>query len=225
MTRVLIAAVLFAVSSPAMADVPAPPPLNGKPVVDAADIIPADREAALNARLLDIEKKSGHQLAVLTTPSLGGYDILTYGLNAAETYALGDKDADDGVLITVAPNEHKTRIDTGTGMGSLLNDILAGRIVNDTMVPRFKEGDYATGIEEGVEAIATIIVPLTPEQLAIKQRGEALAAARHQMQMAKVKDFFLTLGGLGLFLMAIAGGGGFSGGGGGFSGSGSSGSW
>jgi uncharacterized protein len=198
---ILAAMVLGAVfAMPAHAAVPNPPPLNNHPVVDAANIIPDADEVALNTKLLDIQKRSKHQVAVLTVPDLGGYDIDEYSLNAARFYALGSLDGDDGVLITVAPNEHKTRIEVGRGLVGMLTDMQSGMIVDNEMIPRFKEKDWVGGINAGVDGVATVITPLTPAQLLVKKREESERASRHAQSVAAFKDFMgyvLAIAGLG----------------------------
>jgi uncharacterized protein len=186
-----------------LAAVPNPPPMNNHPVVDAANIIPDADEAALTTKLLNIKARSHHEVAVLTVPSLGGYDIDEYSLNAARFYGLGSQDADDGVLVTVAPNEHKVRIEVGRGLTQMLTDGSSGLIIEEDMVPQFKAGDYVAGINAGVDDIAGKIVPMTPAQLMAKQRADAEAAARSQARWASFKDFMgyvfsmFILGGLG----------------------------
>jgi uncharacterized membrane protein YgcG len=171
--------------------------LNGHPVVDAAQIIPDADEQALDAKLLDIQTKSHHQVAVLTVPCLGGYAIEAYSLNAARAYGLGNADGDDGVLITVAPNEHKARIEVGYGLTPMLTDGQSSQIMQNEMVPRFRADDYVGGINAGVDGVAEAITPLTPEQLLVKQREEQARAAREAAFWASVKD-----AGLIVFLVA-----------------------
>jgi uncharacterized protein len=188
------------------AAVPNPPPLNGQPVVDAAQIIPDADEQALDAKLLDIQSKSHHQVAVLTVPSLDGYDIEQYSLNAARVYGLGSADGDDGVLITVAPAEHKARIEVGYGLTPMLTDGQSSQIMQNEMVPRFRDGDYVGGINAGVDSVAEAITPLTPEQLLVKKRAAEAQAAREAAFWAGVKDFLTVVFGVllaGGFLVAI----------------------
>ena len=129
------------------------PKLSGR-VVDQANLIPADREAALTARLEGIERETGRQLVVATVPSLRGMEIDQYGPLLARNWGIGQADKDDGVLLLVAPNERRVRIDTGYGAGAFLTDLVAGRIVREQITPRFKAGDYPGGIEAGVEGVA-----------------------------------------------------------------------
>jgi uncharacterized membrane protein YgcG len=185
-----LTAALFA--TPVLAEVPNPPPLNGKPVVDAANIIPEAEESALVKRLLEIEKTTKHQVVVLTTSDMGGYDIQDYGLNAGRFYGLGSKHGDNGVLLTVAPNQRTHRIDVGYGLEAILTD---GRSfeITEGMKDEFRAGDFAGGILEGVEGIAATITPMTPEQLALAQREAAKRKAALAATKAKVADFFIML--------------------------------
>jgi uncharacterized protein len=181
------------------------PPLNNKPIVDAANIIPDDREAALMQRLYDIKKQSGHEVAVVTVPDLDGAEIEEYALDAFNSYGLGTRDGDDGVLFIIAPKEHRDRIEVGDGLQGLLTDAESSRINDGMVVPMFKDGDYPGGIELGVEEIAKVITPLTPltpAQLLVKKRAEAEAASRHAARVAGFKDFSLTIGAI---LASIAG--------------------
>jgi uncharacterized protein len=172
------------------------PPLNNKPVVDAANIIPDDREAALMQRLYDIKKQSGHEVAVVTVPDLEGAEIEEYALDAFNSYGLGTRDGDDGVLFIIAPNEHRDRIEVGDGLQGLLTDGETSRINDGMVVPMFKDGDYPGGIELGVEEIAKVITPLTPAQLMVKQRADAQAASRRAATMATFKDGLMVIGGI-----------------------------
>jgi len=186
MKRLLFALALIA--SPAMA-APTFPELQGKPLLDAADIIPLQDEAAINERLLTMEKKSSHQVMILTVPSLEGYSIEDYGVEAGRHYKVGNRDSDDGILVTIAPKEHKTRIDTGYGMGSLLTDYDASRIIQDGMIPEFKNDNWTAGVNAAIDGLADKIVPLSPEQLVIKQREAAESKARAQRAWNSFTDF------------------------------------
>ena len=138
------------------------PPLTGR-VVDAANIIPDDQEAALTAKLDALEKESSRQLVVATVPSLEGYDIADYGFRLGDRWGIGDKERDDGALLIVAPNERKVRIEVGYGLEGIMPDVVAGRIIRDTIAPHFKQGDYPGGISAGTDAIVKILL-LPPEE-------------------------------------------------------------
>ena len=153
------------------------PKLAGNPVVDQADIIPAAEEAALNTQLLDLEKRTGHQLVVATVGDLEGRDVADYGYRLGREWGIGDAERDDGVVFLIAPNERRMHIAVGLGLEPILTDALSGRIIRDTITPRFKDGDYPGGIQAGVNAIAEQI-ELPPEE----------AAARAQAAAAQARD-------------------------------------
>nr|WP_188237748.1 TPM domain-containing protein [Sphingopyxis sp. LK2115] len=153
------------------------PKLAGQPVVDQADIIPAAEEAALNAQLLDLEKRTGHQLVVATVSDLEGRDVADYGYRLGREWGIGDAERDDGVVFLIAPNERRMHIAVGLGLEPVLTDAMSGRIIRDTITPHFKKGDYPGGIQAGVNAIAEQI-ELPPEE----------AAARAQAAAAQERD-------------------------------------
>ncbi|WP_310085301.1 MULTISPECIES: TPM domain-containing protein [unclassified Sphingopyxis] len=153
------------------------PKLAGNPVVDQADIIPAGEEAALNTQLLELEQKTGHQLVVATVSDLEGRDVADYGYRLGREWQIGDAEKDDGVVFLIAPNERRMHIAVGLGLEPVLTDAMSGRIIRDTITPRFKANDYPGGIQAGVNAIAEQI-QLPPEE----------AAARAQAAAAQERD-------------------------------------
>lgn len=177
------------------------PPLQGKPVLDAANIIPDKDEAALNEKLFNVIKKSKHQVMVLTVPSLEGVSIEDYGYKAGRFYGVGDKDADDGVLLTVAYGDKKMRVDVGRGLEPLLTDAKSSEVIS-AIKPFMKNRDPVNGINAGVDAIAEIITPLSPEQIKIQQRADAQRKARNQ---AFWNSFLNFLGGFILFIVSLLG--------------------
>jgi uncharacterized protein len=132
------------------------------PVVDAANIIDPATEAALTEKLLAFEQRNQRQFVVATVPDLQGYDIADYGYQLGRHWGLGDKENNDGVILMVAPKEHKVRIEVGYGLESILPDGLAFNIIN-TMTPRFKAEDYGGGITLGADAIIKQL-ELPPEE-------------------------------------------------------------
>lgn len=133
------------------------PALSGR-VVDAADIIPDDQEAALAAKLQALETQSQRQLVIATIPDLQGYDIADYGYQLGREWAIGDAERNDGALIIVAPNDRKTRIEAGYGLEGIITDGLSSVIINQQMLPFFREGDYPGGINAATD---TVIQQLT----------------------------------------------------------------
>jgi len=136
-------------------------------VVDQADIIPADKEAALNAQLTQLFETTGRQLVVATVNDLEGHDVADYGYRLGREWGIGDAEKDDGVVFLIAPNERRMHIAVGYGLEPILTDALSGRIIRDVVTPRFKDGDLPGGIQAGVDAIAEQI-QLPPEEAAAR---------------------------------------------------------
>src|SRR5690606_2310412 len=132
------------------------PPLTGR-VVDAAHVLPADEIARLEAALAAHEAKTTNQVVVATVPSLQRNDIESYAHALFRTWALGQKDKDNGVLFLIAPDEREMRIEVGYGLEGTLTDALASQIIRNIVTPHFREGDLPGGIEAGTNAILTVL--------------------------------------------------------------------
>lgn len=153
-----------------------PPRPNG-PVLDAAGIIPDADEAALDAKLRAYNKDTGRAIIVATVPSLDDQPVDAYAQQLAEAWDIGGAETEQGVLFLVAPTERKIRIHTARGVQERFPDVLAGRIIRDTVTPRFKAKDMAGGINAGVDAI---IAQLNRDPAEAKAVAEAAATAAKQ---------------------------------------------
>ena len=122
-------------------------------VVDQANIIPAEAERQLDHKLAGLQRRTRHQLAIVTVQSLQGYDISNYANHLGRTWGVGRRHYDDGVLMVVAPNEHKVRIEVGYGVEATLTDPRCAEIIRDQVLPRFKLQDFPGGINAGADAI------------------------------------------------------------------------
>ncbi len=132
------------------------PPLTGR-IVDQANIITAETRNAIEPKLIDLETKSGIQLVVATVSSLEGDEIEPYANQLFRTWALGEKTKNNGVLLLVAPNERRVRIEVGYGLEGTLTDALSKVIITNAITPRFKTGDFGGGISRGVDDIITVL--------------------------------------------------------------------
>ena len=132
------------------------PALTGR-VVDQANIIEPDTGVALEQKLADLEDKSGIQLVVATVMSLEGQEIEPYANELFRKWALGEKKKNNGVLLLVAPNERRVRIEVGYGLEGTLTDALSKVIISNAMTPRFKAGNFSEGISRGVDDIITVL--------------------------------------------------------------------
>ena len=132
------------------------PPLTGR-IVDQAGVIKSGTRGDLEEMLKGLEDKSGIQLVVATVKSLQGSDIETYANQLFRFWKLGEAKKNNGVLLLVAPAEHKVRIEVGYGLEGTLTDALSSVIVSSAIIPRFKTGDFSGGIERGVEGIISVL--------------------------------------------------------------------
>jgi len=241
-------ALLLLAGLPALADKPVPF-LSGR-VVDEAAMIPADTKRRIEDKLAATEQRTGNQVAVLTVDSLDGEPIEDYSVRVAQTWKLGQKGKDNGVLLVVAKQDRKIRIDVGYSLEPTLTDLETSRII-DLMRPDFQKGDFGAGIEHGTDAILTALdggeVPAPP---AGQGQGKGLPGDLLTFIIVAVIFILLNVlgnrgrrssrwpwgggwggfggggfGGGGFSGGGGGGGGGFSGGGGSFGGGGASGSW
>jgi uncharacterized protein len=131
----------------------APVPALRERVTDQAALLPAAHRAALEAELERFERETSHQIAVLTVPSLEGEPIEDYSMRVVEAWKLGRGDVDNGILVVIASADRAWRIEVGYGLEGVVPDALAARIGREQMVPRFREGRMAEGIEAAVAAL------------------------------------------------------------------------
>jgi uncharacterized protein len=150
---ILVAALCLFASAAVALDFPA---LTGR-VVDQAAVMTAASKADVEAKAKALEDKSSIQLVVATVKSLQGGDIETYANQLFRFWKLGEAKKNNGVLLLVAPNEHKVRIEVGYGLEGTLTDALSSVIISSAIIPRFKTGDYSGGIERGVDGIISVL--------------------------------------------------------------------
>ena len=143
--------VLFVWAGAALA-APTFPPLTGR-VVDDAGILSPQAEAQLTQELASLETQTGRQLVVATLPDLQGYEIEDYGYQLLRTWGIGSKERNDGAILIVAPSERKVRIEVGYGLEPVLTDALSSLIINQRIIPAFKEGRLEEGVVDGTQAI------------------------------------------------------------------------
>jgi uncharacterized protein len=132
------------------------PYLTGR-VNDYAEMIDEAGEERIDSRLRSFEEATGAQVAVLTIESLDGDPLEDFSLRVVETWELGRKGVDDGVLLLVARDDRKMRIEVGYGLEGRLTDLQSGRILNNILRPAFRSGEFAAGIEAGVDAIVATL--------------------------------------------------------------------
>jgi len=132
------------------------PPLTGR-VVDAAGLLTPNERTALEAKLKAHEDKTTDQVVVATVRSLDGLTIEDYGNRLFRQWKLGQADKNNGALLLVAPTERKVRIEVGYGLEGALTDALSKVIITTAVAPQFQKGNFAGGIDAGVDAVLSIL--------------------------------------------------------------------
>ena len=126
-------------------------------VTDLTATLSAQQQAALEAKLAAFESHKGSQIAVLIVPTTQPEAIEQYAIRVVDQWQLGRKDVDDGVLVLLAKDDRKARIEVGYGLEGVLPDVIAKRIIENVMIPQFKQGDYYAGLDAGIDSIAGVI--------------------------------------------------------------------
>lgn len=134
-----------------------PVPVLTARVTDLTGTLQPRETQALEDRLRDFETRKGAQIAVLIVPSTAPEAIEGYSIRVVENWKLGRKGVDDGVLLLVAKDDRRVRIEVGYGLEGVIPDALASRIINEAITPRFKAGDFHGGIAAGVERLMGLI--------------------------------------------------------------------
>jgi uncharacterized protein len=153
--RAALLALMLCWAFAAMADV-AVPPLTGR-VVDKTATLSSSDVASLDQTLKDFEARKGSQIAVLIVPTTQPETIEQYSLRVAEAWKIGRKKIDDGAILVVAKDDHKLRIEVGYGLEGALTDVTSKRIIDEVITPKFRSGDFAGGISDGVDRIIRVV--------------------------------------------------------------------
>lgn len=143
-------------------------------VTDLTGTLPPDRVAALEQRLAALEQRKGSQFLVLVVPSTQPSTIEQFSLEVAERNRIGRENADDGLLLLVAKDDRKARIEVGYGLEGVVTDAISSRVIREYLAPRFREGDYAGGLDEATAVLEKLIdgEPLPPP-MAAQETGDA----------------------------------------------------
>ncbi len=191
----LLSVLLLVAAGFAGADEQAAIPALAARVTDLTGTLTADQKGRLETKLEAFERAKGSQIAVLIVPTVKPETVEQYALRVAEAWKLGRRGVDDGALLLVAKDDRKLRIEVGYGLEGALNDATSKRIISEIIGPRFKQGDFAGGIDAGVAAMVQVI------------GGEALPAPRAEgRRRADVDDHFESLLLIGFVLVFVVGG-------------------
>lgn len=170
-----------------------PVPVLKSRVTDLTGTLDAASRQSLETRLAQLEQAKGAQLAVLLVPTTQPETIEQFSLRVAETWKLGRKGVDDGVLLLVAKNDRTLRIEVGYGLEGAIPDAVAKRVIAETITPRFKQGDFPGGIQAGVDALSRLI------------QGEPLPGPKADFSWLSTMSLDDILGVTALFVFIVGG--------------------
>ena len=175
LARFVIAMLFIAVlahSGSAIAE-PAYPQLTGR-ITDEAGLLSAADRNEIDAQLAELEKTSTDQIAVVTLKSLQGYAIDDFGYQLGRHWGIGQKDKNNGLLLIVAPAEHKVRIEVGRGLEPFMTDAMSKIIIDNAILPQFRRGNFSDGIKAGVRDIKDVLLG---DAEAVKERARVTQGA------------------------------------------------
>jgi uncharacterized protein len=152
------------------------PPLSAR-VTDLTSTLSAEQKSALEQKLTAFEQRKGAQVAVLIVPTTKPEEIEQYSIRVADAWKLGRKGVDDGALLLIAKDDRQLRIEVGYGLEGVLTDATSNRIIDEIIVPRFRSGDFAGGLDAGVEQMMRVI------------DGEPLPAPHWRQTKGSRRDF------------------------------------
>jgi uncharacterized protein len=153
--RALLAAALLFPPAYTAAEI-AVPPLKAR-VTDLTATLTSDQRAALEQKLAALEARKGSQVAVLLVPTTLPETVEQYAIRVFDQWKLGRKGMDDGVLLLVAKNDRKLRIEVGYGLEGAIPDAIAKRVMDEDIVPLFKQGNFYGGISAGTDRVSKLI--------------------------------------------------------------------
>jgi uncharacterized protein len=229
-------------------------PALTSPVVDSAGMLSRSSKARLESALQALKRQGGTQLAILTVPKLDGLTIEQASIQVTDKWQLGSEKGDNGVLLMIARDERKVRIEVGQGLEGLLPDAYAKRIIDEAITPLFRTGDVDAGVTLGVFEIAKRTNPKIDLRPYLESSRRQPTRHGRRARNSPLGNLIFLLLGIPIVMLRMGmfggmgygyrrrgyywggaggfsggggfgGGGGFSGGGGGFSGGGASGGW
>ena len=144
------------VSGFAQAELVAVPTLSTR-ITDLTQTLSQAEQAQLEQKLVAFEQQKGSQIAVLIVPTTQPEDIAQYSIRVVDAWKLGRKDVGDGVLVLIAKDDHKMRIEVGRGLEGAIPDLYAKRIISEDITPKFKQGDFVGGLNAGIEKLIGLV--------------------------------------------------------------------
>jgi uncharacterized protein len=167
----VVAAVGAVLLATAAGGKPSPFPSFSAPLVDTVHVVPAEVAQQIDAQLQDYQSRTGNQIAVAIVHTTGNEALEDYSIKLARQWGVGSKDKDNGVLLFIAYDDHKLRIEVGRGLEGNLTDLVSGRIIRDIIVPQMRANDPGQAVLTGTQAIRAALgdtqvgpLPVAPPQ-------------------------------------------------------------
>jgi uncharacterized protein len=157
MKAALLTLALLLVGRAELAHAQMPVPKFEALVVDLTGTLTAAQQSSLDEKLTAFQARKGSQIALLIVPTTEPEDIAQFGIRVAEAWKVGRKKVDDGAIFIVAKDDREMRIEVGRGLEGVLTDITTSRILNDTVVPLFKQGDFFGGVNAGIDQVLKVV--------------------------------------------------------------------
>lgn len=193
---------LLALAALAQGTVQAVPPLSAH-VIDRTGTLTSAQQEAIESKLAAFEQSAGTQLVVLVVATTAPEDIASYANRVGNDWKIGRKDVGDGLLLVVAKNDRKLRIEVAKALEGAVPDLAAKQVIDQAIAPRFKQGDFAGGIEAGVDRLVQLVQKETQLQAPAGAQATPSSAAQVEADMDAAKGrYLMTL--LGLFVLSSA---------------------
>jgi len=191
LAALLVFAALAVLSGAARADVPVPV-LNAR-VTDLTGTLNAQQKSDLESRIAAYEARRGSQIAVLLLPTTKPEEIEQYSIRVADAWKIGRKGVDDGLILIVAKDDRRVRIEIGYGLEGAIPDSVARRVIDERITPRFREGDFYGGVRDGVDQLIKLAEGEKLPPPASSPAGRVGSA--DPMQLLIPAFFFILIGG------------------------------
>ncbi len=176
------------------------PFLSGR-ITDNAEVVTPESRQRISEMIKTYEQHTSNQIAILTMPPLENGSVEEFAVRVFETWKLGEKGKGNGILVIVSPADRHARIEVGKGLQDRMSEEAAGRIVRDVMAPRFNEGDYSQGLEDGVGAITAQLAAPGEEHAPPQEQGQTNKASSFEDPDMTISERIL----FGCFIFGIIG--------------------
>ena len=182
-------------------------PSMNKPVIDQANLLTAEQKQAISQQILRLYQQGKAQIGIVIVPTTGQEDIFDYAMRVGEQWQLGSAKRDNGLLMAIAVNDRRIQILTGYGLEGVIPDIVASRIIRNQITPYFQQGQYAQGIQAGLNEIERVLNldPEIAQQAAVDLKERQAQAVHEQEARSQMMVYSLIIIVVGVFASFIVG--------------------